>query len=80
MSHILYGILGVSFAFLFPNFLYLILGLIFSRTLRFHCFGIRCLAMCMIVSKRYISMKCHQHCEIADCGNWTCENYHHTKK
>ena len=80
MSDVLYGLCGLLFAFFFSNFLYLVLGLIFSKTVRFHRFGIRCLAMCMIVPKRYISSKCRQHCETARCGNWTCENYHHAKK
>ena len=79
MSDVLTGFLALLFAFFFPNLLYLSLGLIFSKTVRFHRFGIRCLAMCMLVSKRFVASRCHQHCETARCGNWTCENYYHAK-
>lgn len=70
----------VLFAFCGPNLIFLALGLIFSRTCRFHRFGINCLARSMFVSGRYISWRCLQDCDATYCRNWNCENYYHSKK
>lgn len=77
MSEILIGVFGLVLAFFFPNFLYLILGLIFSRSdkPRTHFFGVRCLAMCMLVSSRFVASHCHMSCDPDICRNWTCANY-----
>lgn len=65
--------------FLFVNLLFLILGLLFSKTVRFHKVGVRLLAMCMLVPGRYVSYRCHMNCQSTNCGNWTCEKYYYSK-
>lgn len=72
---ILYCILGLVLCFFFPNVLYLTLGIIFYRFRRTHKFGIRCLAMCMLVSSAFVAKRCRQDCSRVKCGNWTCSQY-----
>lgn len=73
------GVLAVLFCFFFPNLLFLILGLIFYRFKFSHKFGIRCLAMCMLVKKDFIASKCKLDCGVCACGNWTCSKYSQPK-
>lgn len=71
----LQGLLCLIAYFLFPSVLYLILGLIFIRFERTHRFGVRCLAMCMIIPGRMIVKSCRMDCTNTKCGNWTCPRY-----
>lgn len=65
---------------IFWDLLFMALGYLLCRTEKFHKIGIRFLAMSMFVSGRKVAEKCQMTCYETRCGNWTCENYHHSKR
>lgn len=66
-------------AFIFPSLVSLGIGILLSKTERFHMLGIRFIAMSMFVSGRFISSRCRQcgMCSEMKCGNWNCNMYSH---
>lgn len=73
-------LIALTVAFFFPNVASLCLGHILVRTVTFHRVGVRLLSMSMFCRPHVIASKCHQNCSATKCGNWTCENYHHSVK
>ena len=69
------GLLCFIVSFFLPNVIYLLLGSALVKSLRFHKLGVRMLAMSMLITGRHIASSCHQDCENARCGNWTCAKY-----
>jgi len=65
---------------IFWDFLFMALGYLLCRTEKFHKIGIRFLAMSFFVSGRKVAEKCQLTCQDIKCGNWTCENYYHSKR
>lgn len=73
--------LGSTF-FLFVVFIlmslaFLGIGILLSKTERFHLLGIRLIAMSMLTSGRFISSRCcyRGKCSELKCGNWNCNMY-----
>ena len=62
------------------SIIYLILGLIFSKFQRTNRFGVRLIAMSMLVPGRCIACRCRQDCESVNCRNWNCENFYHCQQ
>ena len=64
-------------AFIFPSLVSLGLGILLSKTERFHMLGIRLIAMSMLVPGRFISSRCHQSCISSEkkCGIWNCDMF-----
>ena len=73
-------VIALIFAFFLPNVASLGLGHILVRTDCYHQVGVRLLAQSMLCRPRVIASKCQQNCSATKCGNWTCENYHHSGK
>lgn len=72
-------ILALFFGLVLPSLISLGLGLLLSKTGRFHRLGVRMISMSMLVSGRFISSRCRHSCIYADkkCGNWNCDMYSH---
>ena len=73
-------VLSLFIGLVLPSLISLGFGLILAKTIRFHRLGIRLIAMSVLVPGRFISIRCHQDCRFTKCGNWTCENYYHSRK